>query len=318
MLCDVLCDLQLNNPNSPSSDGHPPDFSNPALSQCATCNSSVRCGEDDRGAGDHYNKSAPSPPPPPYNETEFGQMHGCSVDFNGATPERPRPPCCQLCCPVNVTEQWYLDHPGDYVCVWPKLLSWHTPDSPFSISNHCVRSSGPQDSSADIPGSDEHARCQRRLVVSTFGPFVRTLTTIATTVWLGTFSTSCSERRTLTPAIVLQRRAKLPSDHDGARSAQCACIGPRGGRPMLLRRHSGAGSSRRGYERQPVLGGVREYSSRRLAIAIQARRAAALHGPYHGICGDGRATDAVRDGCSCNTQWWALVNCMGAEVIRCL
>ena len=110
--------LQLNNPHSPSDDGHPPDFANPSLNQCATCNSSARCGEDDRGGGyHHHNQSSPVPPPPPYNDTEFGKMHGCSLDFNGATPERPRPPCCQLCCPVNVTEQWYLDNPGDYAYV---------------------------------------------------------------------------------------------------------------------------------------------------------------------------------------------------------
>ena len=113
--------LQLNNPNSPTNDGHPPDFANPALNQCATCNSSAMCGEDrGRGDHDHNHPTPPPPPPPPYNETEFGKMHGCSLDYNGATPEHPEPPCCQLCCPVNVTEQWYLDHPDDYAYVCSK------------------------------------------------------------------------------------------------------------------------------------------------------------------------------------------------------
>jgi hypothetical protein len=113
----------LNNPHSPSQDGHPPDFANPALSQCAVCNSSAECGEGGEHHGGQDPNAPPAPPPLPYNETDFGRMHGCSLDFSGGVPSKPEPPCCQLCCPTNVTEQWYLNHPDDYRTHPPTFLA---------------------------------------------------------------------------------------------------------------------------------------------------------------------------------------------------
>ena len=116
----------LNNPRSPSGKGHskwgpppPPDWKNVAIGSCAKCNSSQACGE--RG----WNTS--------YEESSAAKMRGCSNDFGTAA--RPEQPCCQYCCPQNVTEQWYLDHPEEYARHPPTFL---------------VQMSGPIDINADL------------------------------------------------------------------------------------------------------------------------------------------------------------------------
>jgi hypothetical protein len=46
---------------------------------------------------------------------------GCSSNWSRLTA-----PCCQLCCPTNVTEDWYADHPEQYPEHPPTFLVQHT------------------------------------------------------------------------------------------------------------------------------------------------------------------------------------------------
>lgn len=106
----------LNNPRSNAtsrskwSPPPPPDLVNVAIGSCANCNSSQSCGE-----ADYINGTSR------YNGSSASFMRGCSNSFN--TTLKPWQPCCQYCCPIGVTEQWYLDHPQDYKTHVPTFLA---------------------------------------------------------------------------------------------------------------------------------------------------------------------------------------------------
>jgi hypothetical protein len=59
-----------------------------------------------------------------YNGSSASFMRGCSNSFNSTV--KPWQPCCQYCCPIGVTEQWYLDHPQDYKTHPPTFLAQMT------------------------------------------------------------------------------------------------------------------------------------------------------------------------------------------------
>eukprot|EP01052_Picozoa_sp_SAG31_P023454 SAG31_NODE_1934_length_6875_cov_2.868506_4_plen_358_part_00 len=114
----------LNNPHSnasgtaPWDPPAPTDFVNVAIGSCAGCNSSKACGERAYiGKGSNRTYEA-------YNQSSASKMRRCSNDFN--TVAHPEQPCCQYCCPQNVTEQWYLDHPEDYNKHPPTFLAQMT------------------------------------------------------------------------------------------------------------------------------------------------------------------------------------------------
>ena len=85
---------------------------------CAGCNSSGACG-DQGYVGTGRNRKLE-----PYNTSSAARMRRCSNDYN--TTEHPEAPCCQYCCPMNTTEQWYLDHPEDYATHPPTFLAQMT------------------------------------------------------------------------------------------------------------------------------------------------------------------------------------------------
>lgn len=102
----------------------PPDPHNPALGSCKGCNSSAACGTQFDEVCHKY-----GPPNPQTgarrcldDERVPQPCQKCSNDYT----DPKRPPCCQYCCPRNYTEQYYYDHPEEYIHHPPTFLAQMT------------------------------------------------------------------------------------------------------------------------------------------------------------------------------------------------